>query len=120
MAKNGSSVSERIFDLMKKRGLTQQEFGKKIAVSQPTLSRLKNGAGSWHIDQITTAAQVLGVDVLVLLGGEEPSKVSGRVCFELDPATMKLLLAECGEQMRTPENLASWVVASWLRAKHGR
>lgn len=117
MSKDTNKITERVQILIDKRGWTRQEMAKRMGLSQSGLSNIMAGNRPWRMESIDKAAEVLNVDVLVLLGGEAPSKVSGRVCFELDALEMKQLLTACADELRTPENLSAWVVKSWLRSR---
>jgi transcriptional regulator with XRE-family HTH domain len=117
MPKDENKIAERLLKILDQRRMTRAELAKRMGIAPSHLSMMLNGSRRWHMEKLSLAAVALGVDVLVLLGGEEPSRVSGRVCFELEPVEMKQLLSACADELRTPENLAAWVVTSWLRSR---
>lgn len=104
MASNAEKITERVLALLQKRSMTRQELAKRIGMSQPGLSHVLGGKVPWKYERLTTAAQVLGVDVLELLGGEAPAKTINRVCVELSPAELQVLQEAAAGELRTLEN----------------
>lgn len=62
-----SSLGERLRRLRKERGWNQGELGKKIGVSQNTITKIENGGQTKHLVQL---AEVLGVDPVWLSSGD--------------------------------------------------
>ena len=71
---NGGSVmtiSEKIFDLIKERGMTQKEFAQKTGISQSSISDWKRKKTNPVSEKILIICETLNVTPYELLGGTD-------------------------------------------------
>lgn len=66
-------VVQRMFALIKMRGIQQKDFAELVGVSPPKVSEWKNGKSKSYTDYLAKIAEVLGVSTDYLLTGEENS-----------------------------------------------
>lgn len=71
MEKVRMRISERIFELIKDRGMTQKEFSEKTGIPQSTISDWKHKNLNPSSDKIINISQVLQVSVYDLLAASE-------------------------------------------------
>ena len=60
-------ISERIFDILKEKRITQKEFSEKTGISQSTISDWKRKKTNPSADKIISICDALGVSVYELL-----------------------------------------------------
>jgi transcriptional regulator with XRE-family HTH domain len=65
------TISERIFDLLAERKMTQREFSEKTGIAQSTISDWKRKKTNPVSEKILIICQVLGVTPNELLSGTE-------------------------------------------------
>ena len=65
------TVSDRIFELLKERKMTQKEFAKKTGISESSISDWKKKRTNPVSDKILIICEVLGVSPYELLSGAE-------------------------------------------------
>lgn len=65
------TISERIFDLIKKRGMTQKEFSEKTGIAQSSISDWKRKKTNPVSEKILIICDVLNVTPYELLGGTD-------------------------------------------------
>ncbi len=65
------TISERIFDLLEKRGMSQKEFAEKTGIAQSTISDWKRKKTNPVSEKILIICEVLDVTPYELLGGAE-------------------------------------------------
>lgn len=64
-------ISDRIFELLKERGMTQKEFAQKTGIAESTISDWKKKRTNPVSDKILIISEVLGVTPYELLSGAE-------------------------------------------------
>ena len=64
-------ISERIFELLKKQGMSQKEFAEKTGIAQSTISDWKRKKTNPVSEKILIICEVLGVTPYELLAGVE-------------------------------------------------
>ena len=64
-------ISDRIFELLKERGMTQKEFAQKTGIAESTISDWKKKRTNPVSDKILIISEVLGVSPYELLSGAE-------------------------------------------------
>lgn len=64
-------ISDRIFELIKERGMTQKEFAQKTGIAESTISDWKKKRTNPVSDKILIISEVLGVTPYDLLSGAE-------------------------------------------------
>lgn len=85
-----AAIAQRIADLRKERGISQQQMAKKLGVTQPVISRYERGELRIHAELLVKIAKVLTTSIDQLLGLERP-KTNGKPRNELDtPAKRRL------------------------------
>ena len=67
-------ISERIYEYLDKRGITQMEFAKKTGISQSTISDWKRKGTNPSADKIMIICEVLDISPYELLQGTENKK----------------------------------------------
>jgi len=65
------TISERIFDLIKVRGMTQKEFSEKTGIAQSSISDWKRKKTNPVSEKILIICEVLNVTPYELLGGTD-------------------------------------------------
>lgn len=65
-------VSEKIFELIKEKGLTQKDFSKRTGIAESTISDWKRKGLNPSVDKLSKICDVLEVSPSELLGMEEP------------------------------------------------
>lgn len=65
------TVSEKIFELLKERGMTQKEFSSKTGIAESTISDWKKKKTNPVSDKVLIICEVLGVTPYELLSGAE-------------------------------------------------
>ena len=63
--------NEKLQELRKQRGLTQEELAQSLYVSRTAISKWESGRGYPNIDSLKVIAKFFGVTVDELLSGEE-------------------------------------------------
>ena len=63
--------SQKLQQLRKQRGLTQEELAERLYVSRTAVSKWESGRGLPSIDSLKVISKVLGVTIDELLSGEE-------------------------------------------------
>lgn len=64
-------LNEKLQELRKQRGLTQEELAQALYVSRTAISRWESGRGYPNIESLKTIAKVFGVTIDELLSGDE-------------------------------------------------
>lgn len=72
------TVSERIFEIMRKRGMTQKEFSEETNIGQSTISDWKHKGTNPSADKILPICRALGVTPEELLSGQEHYSLKDR------------------------------------------
>ncbi len=67
------TISERIFLLLKEKGLTQKALSEYTGISQPAITDWKKKGTNPSADKIVKLSEFLGVSVYYLLTGKEES-----------------------------------------------
>ncbi len=70
------TIGERISDLRKKNGFSQEMLGEKLGVSRQAVSKWEADAALPEIDKLVELAKLFEVTVGFLLGVEEPRQIS--------------------------------------------
>ena len=78
-----TSFGERLRELRKGKGLSQDEFAKMLGTSKQILSRYELGQRSPKIEQVSKYAEKLKVSVDYLLGDSEAEAMYSEMCGEL-------------------------------------
>lgn len=87
-------VSERIFDVMSRRKMSQKEFSIKTGISQSTISDWKNKGTNPASDKIMIICDVLGMSPAELLTGSEGSGAEEMKYIAIDKGTDEYFLVE--------------------------
>ena len=78
-----TSFGERLRELRKEKGLSQDEFAKMLGTSKQILSRYELGQRSPKIEQVSKYAEKLKVSVDYLLSDSEAEAMYSEMCGEL-------------------------------------
>lgn len=65
------TISEKIFELLKERGMSQREFSEKTGIAQSSISDWKRKKTNPASEKILIISEVLGVTPYELLSGTE-------------------------------------------------
>ena len=68
---NIMEFNEKLQELRKQKGLTQEELAAALFVSRPTISKWESGRGYPSIDSLKAIAKFFGITIDALLSGEE-------------------------------------------------
>jgi transcriptional regulator with XRE-family HTH domain len=68
------NISGKIFELIREKGMTQKEFGKRTGIPQSTISDWKSKKLNPSSDKILIICDVLDVSPYELLGGAEQDR----------------------------------------------
>ena len=79
-----TSFGERLRELRKEKGLSQDEFAKMLGTSKQILRRYELGQRSPNIEQVSKYAEKLKVSVDYLLGDTESEAVYEELCNEFE------------------------------------
>ena len=85
-------ISEKIFELIKERGMNQKEFALATGISQSTISDWKTKKTNPAADKIMVICDVLGVTPVELL-------TSGEQFKSYEPGTNDVMLATPDKQL---------------------
>ena len=83
-------LAERIYNLRKRRGLSQEQLAEALGVSRQTVSKWERGAASPELGKLRTMAELFGVSLDELAGGGE-----ARSAPESGPKLGRLGVALC-------------------------
>lgn len=128
-------LSEKLQQLRKKKGLTQEELAQALYVSRTAVSKWESGRGYPNIDSLKAIAKYFGVTIDELLSGgemlsiaEEDSReketlMRGRIYALLDISSLLFLLLplfgwEQDGTIRTASLLSLDGIAPYLRAAY--
>lgn len=90
---NPTSFGERLRQIRKERGETQDEFAKKIETSKQVLSRYESGQRIPKISLAEKYAKALGVSVDYLMGKDVPQEAAfDSVCTQSDKPFYKIFI----------------------------
>ncbi len=78
------AVYEKIFELMKAKGMTQKEFSKATGIPESTISDWKKKKYNPGLDKISAICQVLGITSKELLGIEGEEELDCRYYLSSD------------------------------------
>ena len=73
---NKEKTGALIAELRKEKGLTQEQLGEKLFVTDKAVSKWERGASAPGVDLLEKLAEVLGVTVTELLAGERGVRIS--------------------------------------------
>lgn len=105
-------ISQKIFELIKMRGMNQKEFALATGISQSTISDWKTKGTNPAADKIMVICDVLGVTPIELLtSGEQFKSYEPDKSVIIEPNTEKYALIETIKQMDDAqvERLAAYV-----------
>lgn len=93
-------ISQKIFELIKARGMSQKDFAIKTGISQSTISDWKTKGTNPAADKIMVICDVLGVTPVELLSsGEQFKSYEPDKVVMVEPGTEKYMLIEAIKQM---------------------
>ena len=101
-------LNERLFELRRKAGLSQEELADKIGVSRQAVGKWENGISVPELDKLMALSEFYQMSIGELLGVEsqeaataEPSTETPAAVF--DTGELEELLRELGEQQKRTE-----------------
>lgn len=93
-------ISEKIFELIKAKGMNQKEFALATGISQSTISDWKTKGTNPAADKIMVICDVLGVTPIELLtSGDQFKSYEPDKTVIIEPGTEKYALIELIKQM---------------------
>ena len=127
--------NEKLQELRKQRGLTQEELAQALYVSRTAISKWESGRGYPNIDSLKTISKFFAVTIDELLSGdelltlaEEDNKQKGQHLRDLVFGLLDCSIAmffflpffgqKTGEVIREVSLLSLTGVSSWLRAAY--
>ncbi|MCF2596002.1 helix-turn-helix domain-containing protein [Pseudoflavonifractor phocaeensis] len=111
------TLGQRIQELRKKQGLSQEALGEKLGVSRPAISRWEMDGAVPEVDKLIALSKLFGIPVGQLLGVERPGDEEQAEDRELTGRELEVARAvadRCleGERARRER----WKKALWLGA----
>ncbi len=100
-------LNERLFELRRKAGLSQEELADRIGVSRQAVGKWENGISVPELDKLMALSEFYQMSIGELLGVEsqaipaEPSPKTPAAAF--DTGELEGLLRELGEQQKSAE-----------------
>ena len=90
--------NEKLQQLRKQKGLTQEELAEKLYVSRAAVSKWESGRGYPSIDSLKAIAGYFSVSLDVLLSGEEVLNIAEETCAQTERQFRDRVfaLADCG------------------------
>ena len=85
-------ISEKIFELILRNGMTQKEFSEETGISQSTISDWKRKGTNPSADKILKICEVLKVTPYELLGENETGRNAGNPEMSAGNETEKIIL----------------------------
>ena len=85
-------ISEKIFELILRNGMTQKEFSEETGISQSTISDWKRKGTNPSADKILKICEVLKVTPYELLGENETERNAGNPEMSAGSETEKIIL----------------------------
>ena len=85
-------ISEKIFELILRNGMTQKEFSEETGISQSTISDWKRKSTNPSADKILKICEVLKVTPYELLGENETERNAGNPELLAGNETEKIIL----------------------------
>ena len=85
-------ISEKIFELILRNGMTQKEFSEETGISQSTISDWKRKGTNPSADKILKICEVLKVTPYELLGENETERNAGNPEMIAGNETEKIIL----------------------------
>lgn len=85
-------ISEKIFELILRNGMTQKEFSEETGISQSTISDWKRKGTNPSADKILKICEVLKVTPYELLGENETERNAGNAEMSAGNETEKIIL----------------------------
>lgn len=85
-------ISEKIFELILRNGMTQKEFSEETGISQSTISDWKRKGTNPSADKILKICEVLKVTPYELLGENETERNAGNPEMSAENETEKIIL----------------------------
>lgn len=85
-------ISEKIFELILRNGMTQKEFSEETGISQSTISDWKRKGTNPSADKILKICEVLKVTPYELLGENETERNAGNPEMGAGNETEKIIL----------------------------
>ena len=85
-------ISEKIFELILRNGMTQKEFSEETGISQSTISDWKRKGTNPSADKILKICEVLKVTPYELLGENETERNEGNPEMSAGNETEKIIL----------------------------
>ncbi len=71
-------LNERLFELRRRAGLSQEELADKVGVSRQAVGKWENGASMPELDKLLALSEFYHVPIGELLGVETPEESSAR------------------------------------------
>lgn len=97
-------IGELIIELRKEKGMTQKQLAEHLHISDHTISKWERNIGYPDISLLQPLAEVLGIDVDVLLSGKRENK-------QQEPKTSSYLLNYVSERMRKNTHILMGVLS---------
>lgn len=104
------AVSDKILNLRKENGLSQEAFAEKLGVSRQSVSKWESGAAMPDIDKIVSISELFGVTTDYLLKEDSPSDAPLDEAYssELDDTVKPdrpIIIADTGSEYEAQEPL---------------
>ena len=108
-------IGQFIADMRKEQGLTQEEFGDKLGVTNKTVSRWETGKYMPDLDKLQELSKLVGVSVNELLSGE---KIINPITF-IEKADENLIEALSGGSAFGLQDKIAFFKKKWMKDHTG-
>lgn len=103
------TLGQRIQELRKQRGMSQERLGDALGVSRQAVSKWEGDNGIPELDTLIAMSRLFGVTVGQLLGVEEPEKQKDTHTGEADADKVEAVLRRYAEQTEVAKQKGSWL-----------
>ena len=110
------TLGQRIQELRKQAGLSQEALGEALGVSRQAVSKWESDGGIPELDTLIAMSRFFGITIGELLGVEEPKAEPEEQPARLDEEQVEAILRRYVEETRAPEdNPREKALEPWFR-----
>lgn len=110
-------IHERIYELRRQRGFSQEQLAEKIGVSRQTVSKWESGASVPELEKLIALSRCFGVSVDALIGHAAPVPLTQQQAAEVEVKRKALDWGRILGAIMAVGGVAYSVFLLWLRAQ---
>ncbi|MBR2894177.1 MAG: helix-turn-helix transcriptional regulator [Oscillospiraceae bacterium] len=103
------TLGQRIQELRKRKGLSQESLGASLGVSRQAVSKWEGDNGIPELNTIIAMSHLFGVTVGQLLGVEEPTSSETENNRTIDEEKLESILSQYAEKVSSGQRISSWL-----------